>query len=112
MATQKKRKEKEKKKEYSKILVGSVLIGVAFFIVWCCCVIDPSQNSDAFERLIQCVCGLGIIALMCYAYRCKQKDRLDMEMERLRIINEMKQKYGSDFLYEEMTDVDTNYPSI
>lgn len=101
-----------KKKEYSKILVGSVLIGVTFFIIWCCRVIDPVQTPDAFEKLIGCVCATGMIALMCYAYRCKQKDKVDIEMERLHNINEMKKRYGEDFIFEEMTDVNTDYPSL
>lgn len=103
---------KRQKKEYSKILVGSVLIGVAFFIAWCCKAMDAAEDFSALSTLITSVCTLGAIALMCYAYRCKQKDRLDMEMERLRVINEMKQKYGQDFIYEEMTDVNTDYPSL
>lgn len=110
--TKKKSKAKRQKKEYSKILVGSVMIGVAWFIHWCCRAMETAQDFSALETLIQYVCILGAIALMCQAYRCKQKDRLDMEMERLKTINEMKKKYGDDFVYEEMTDVNTDYPSL
>lgn len=113
MATKKTATVKQKrKKEYSKVLVGGVMIGVAWFIHWCTRAMTESGDYSALPDLIKYVCILGAIALMCYAFRCKQKDKVDIEMERLKNINEMKKKYGDDFIYEEMAEVNNDYPNF
>lgn len=101
-----------KHREFSKIITGAVLIYTIYFFHQAWEVMKSQQDFSSLDTLITCLCQMGIVALVAYAFRQRTKDKADVEIKRLDQINKMKKKYGDSFVYQEMEAPEDNYPTL
>ena len=86
-----------KKRPFSKMIVGYVMILVTAFIIFCCYEMHRLGNLDPIQ-----VMGAGIVALLAsvvaaYMWRAKQQDVYDLQMQELKDKAELRQKYGDSY---------------
>lgn len=101
-----------KHREFSKIITGAVLIYTIYFFHEAWNMMKTQQDFASLDTLITCLCQMGIVALVAYAFRQRTKDRATVEIERLNQINKMKKKYGDSFEYHDMESLEDNYPTL
>ena len=92
--------------EFSKFCVVVVLMLCACFLWFTCYEIHMTGDLSAVGYIATgvLVC-LGII-VNAYMKRAYQKDLVNLEIEKAKKLTVLKKKYGDDFVYERIDDVD------
>lgn len=101
-----------KHREFSKVITAVVLVYTIYFFheVWK--MMKYQQDFSSLDTLITCLCQMGIVALIAYAFRQRTKDKAMVELDRLDKINKLKKKYGDSFEYHDMESPEDNYPTL
>lgn len=92
--------------ECSKLCVWCVLLLVFAFLVFVCYEVHLTGDLSAIGYIAAgiLVC-LGLV-VKAYMKRAYQKDLVELELEKTRYLTVLKKKYGEDFVYERIDDID------
>lgn len=109
------KKKEQKKKEYSKSIVAWMIIPlfimVYCFIIFCCYMIFRTNDLSPITYIAPAI--LGAFAAICcitvkwYMWRAKQKDYVQLDIEKNKMLSRMKKEFGDDFVYQETREVET-----
>jgi len=96
---------RRKKMEFSKKVTIAALLLAWFFIVFVCYEMHITQNLEPVAYI-----GAGIVIMLAicvkaYMKRAYQADLVNMKVDQSRKLSELKIKYGENFVYENIEDI-------
>lgn len=96
---------KQKKTEFSKkVTVASVILAY-LFVIFVCYEIHIQQNLEPIAYIGSAIVLMLGICVRAYMKRAYQQDLTYMKVNQARMLSELKQQYGDDFVYENIDDV-------
>lgn len=94
-----------KKKPFSKVIVGFVIVLVTVFILFCCYEMHRLGDLSPISYI-----GTGMIALLstvvaAYMWRAKQQDMFNLELEKIKEKARLREELGDNYRDEAVVEV-------
>lgn len=94
-----------KKKPFSKVIVGFVIVLVTAFILFCCYEMHRLGDLSPISYI-----GTGMIALLstvvaAYMWRAKQQDMFNLELEKIKEKAKLREELGDNYRDEAVVEV-------
>lgn len=92
--------------ECSKVCVWCTLVMVSAFLVFVCYEVHLTSDLSSIGYIATGVLVCLGMVVNAYMKRAYQKDLVELELEKTKQLTALKKKYGEDFIYERVDDVD------
>ena len=92
--------------ECSKLCLWCVLLLVCAFLVFVCYEVHLTGDLSAIGYIAAGVLVCLGLVVKAYMKRAYQKDLVELELEKTKRLTALKKKYGEDFVYERIDDID------
>lgn len=83
----------KKKKEYSKVVLGSLIILTYLLVIFTCVMVSITQDLGILRVLIPSLFSLTTIAVGFYSWKAKTENKYKLEIARIEKEEKLKKKY-------------------
>jgi len=102
---EKPKKPKRKKMEFSKKVTIAAVILAYLFIMFVCQMMYVTQDLSPVAYIGAGIVIMLAICVQAYMKRAYQQDLVNMKVNQAEALSELKMKYGENFVYENIEDI-------